>query len=116
MKMKMTQENGLMYKNGDWGIFKDYKDRDTHADVLHNCNRKDKIGLHIEWSYQSEGDVFCPGCGERQPDDIQTLWALYTLDKPDENNWGRSYIRAADLKVVNDEHKRLIRMTFKKYQ
>ena len=51
-----------------------------YSDVVHVCEKhKDERGMV---SYQIMGLTYCPGCGETQPDDIQTIWALHNMDKP----------------------------------
>lgn len=70
--------DGLLYQNGDWGIYTGFSvGLDQYlSDVVHECS----IGPVI--TYQIIGNPKCPGCNETQPDDIQTLWQLHNMDKP----------------------------------
>ena len=83
--------DGLLYQNGDWGIYTGTSvglDK-YYSDVVHECGYRKNAKDSGLVSYQIIGITKCPGCGEIQPDDIQTLWALHNMDKPTPTRvWG----------------------------
>lgn len=82
--------DGLLYQNGDWGIYTGASVglEQFYSDVVHECRDKKDTGVPAI-SYQMSGSTKCPGCGKTQPDDIQTLWALHNMDMPEPVRWGR---------------------------
>ncbi len=93
---------GLLYKNGNWGIYTGTSVGlgQYYSDVVHECYHKKGSDALASVSYQIIGMTICPGCGETQPDDIQTLWALHNMDKPDATRvWGVGPMNTAFLAV-----------------
>jgi len=108
------RDDGLLYQNGDWGIYtaEAVGLYDYVSDVLHECSyKKDADGLSMV-SYQIIGSLDCPGCGETQPDDIQTLWQLHNMDKPNPTiEWGRGPLTWAhtSIKELNRRQAKMIK-------
>jgi len=86
------RSEGLLYQNGDWGIYTGASVglEQYYSDVVHECYHKKGYDTLAAISYQIMGMTICPGCGETQPDDIQTLWQLHNMDKPTPTKiWGK---------------------------
>ena len=113
--------DGLLYQNGDWGIYTGTSvglDQ-FYSDVVHYCSKTKTVndanvltgsGFNLA-SYQIIGNTKCPGCGETQPDDIQTLWQLHNMDKPDPTTvWGKVPLALAktSIKEINRIQKEII--------
>jgi len=106
-------EDGLLYKNGNWGIYTALSVglHNYNSDVVHECGYKKDPNVLGSVSYQIIGNVTCPGCGEIQPDDIQTLWQLHNMDVPQVTRlWGKG-----PLEIAYDTQREMIRLAFKRY-
>ena len=106
-------EDGLLYQNGDWGIYtaESVGLAGYISDVVHACDTKYKVDEYDLISYQIIGVTECPGCGEIQPDDIQTLWQLHNWDVPRVTRlWGKGPLEAA-----LDTQREMIRLAFRRY-
>lgn len=110
----MVRDDGLLYQNGDWGIYtaESVGLAGYVSDVVHNCSTKTKsTGKYKLVSYQIIGVTECPGCGEIQPDDIQTLWQLHNMDVPQATRlWGKG-----PLEWASTTQREIMRLSFKRY-
>ncbi len=75
-----TDPGDILFKLGDWEIHA-MIETSYICEAFHNCNRPDKTGVEMAWSYQLPNDDHCPGCDAIQPDEIQGLVAMYNYDK-----------------------------------
>ena len=108
------RSEGLLYQNGDWGIYTGASVglEQYYSDVVHECYHKKGSDALAAISYQIMGMTICPGCGETQPDDIQTLWQLHNMDKPElYTRWSTDPRAAAFLAVkeINRIQKEMIK-------
>ena len=77
---KAPEGGDILFKLGDWEIHAMISFTEI-GEAFHYCNRPDKHGNNMAWSYQMPNDDHCPGCDAIQPDEIQGLVAMYNYDK-----------------------------------
>ena len=89
----------ILFKLEDWQIHSMIEAPEI-CEAFHYCNRPDKAGIEMAWSYQLPNDSHCPGCNAIQPDEIQGLVAMYNFDKP-ASRWGKSQFQAKRMQEWN---------------
>lgn len=77
----------IRFELDDWALVSPPEGCDG-LDCVHACNRKDKIGVMIQWSCALPNDANCPGCGEYMPDEVQGLFQMANMDGPARIPWG----------------------------
>lgn len=82
-------EFDALFKLGHWEIHAMIENPEV-CEIFHWCQRDTDGDDPVHWSYQLPGDEECPGCGAVQPDEIQGLVAMYNMDHPVDEMYGRS--------------------------
>lgn len=71
----------VLFVLGTWEIHALFEDSNW-VEIFHHCKTYDPKGDRVEYAYQIPGDTSCPGCNERQPDEIQALEQMHNMDRP----------------------------------
>ncbi len=88
-RIKDDDDGGhVRFTIGSWEIHELFEDSEW-VEIFHCCKKYNPIGGRVEYAYQIPGDVQCPGCGQRQPDEIQALEQMHNMDRPS-RMYGRS--------------------------
>ena len=72
-------DEAIRFEQDDWVLVAP-PEGSPGLDCIHGCDREDKIGIKIRWSYQLPGDPECPGCDAIMPDEVQGLFMMANAD------------------------------------